>query len=162
MASYVFFYMAGLYPVPATTHYLLSSPYFPSVSFYNPLFKTTTTIKANNFQGNPSSGIGTVYIKVNRIPHRYLLLINHYFIECENKRHTMEIKLFYRLGNIRKGRHNRTWTHGQYYRGMWGAASLTLHRRIRRRASIRFWPVDNAQWGVNQSPYVVLKWTHSI
>ncbi|GJJ11429.1 hypothetical protein Clacol_005662 [Clathrus columnatus] len=63
MGSFVLFYLAGLYPVPATTQYLLSSPYFPSISFYNPLFGTNTTIITKNFQGNPPSGIGTLYVK---------------------------------------------------------------------------------------------------
>ena len=58
MGSYVAFYLAGLYPVPATRQYLLSSPYFPSISFFNPVFNTTTTIKANNFIGNPANGTG--------------------------------------------------------------------------------------------------------
>lgn len=65
MGSYAFFYLAGLYPVPATRQYLLSSPYFPRMSFFNPLFNTTTTIVANNFAGNPASGVGgTVFVKV--------------------------------------------------------------------------------------------------
>ncbi|KAI5118656.1 hypothetical protein M0805_002576 [Coniferiporia weirii] len=58
MASYAFFYLAGLYPVPATRQFLLSSPYFPQISFFNPLFNSTTTIVANGFQGNPSNGTG--------------------------------------------------------------------------------------------------------
>ncbi|KAJ3908287.1 glycoside hydrolase family 92 protein [Lentinula edodes] len=62
MGSYAVFLLAGLYPVPATTQYLLSSPFFPSISFSNPLFNTTTTIKANNWAGNPADGVGTVYI----------------------------------------------------------------------------------------------------
>ncbi|KAH9033368.1 glycoside hydrolase family 92 protein [Lactarius pseudohatsudake] len=48
MGSYAFFIMAGLYPVPATQQFLLSSPFFPSVSFFNPLFQTKTTIRAKN------------------------------------------------------------------------------------------------------------------
>ena len=36
MGSYVAFYLAGLYPLPATKQFLLSSPYFPSISFFNP------------------------------------------------------------------------------------------------------------------------------
>lgn len=67
MASYVLFYLAGLYPVPATRQYLLSSPYFPMISFYNPLFKTNTTIVTKNFSGNPASGIGNVYVKVRNL-----------------------------------------------------------------------------------------------
>ncbi|EIM87038.1 glycoside hydrolase family 92 protein [Stereum hirsutum FP-91666 SS1] len=64
MGSYAFFYLAGLYPLPATRQILLSSPFFPSISFTNPVFNTTTTIKAVNFQGNPSNGTGgTVFVK---------------------------------------------------------------------------------------------------
>ncbi|OBZ76795.1 hypothetical protein A0H81_02962 [Grifola frondosa] len=58
MGSYAAFYLAGLYPVPATRQYLLSSPYFPQISFFNPVLNTTTTIKANGFQGNPANGTG--------------------------------------------------------------------------------------------------------
>ena len=65
MASYAFFYLAGLYPLPATRQLLLSSPVFPSISFANPLFNTTTTIQAKNFRGNPTNGTGgTVFVKV--------------------------------------------------------------------------------------------------
>jgi hypothetical protein len=49
MGSFVVFHLAGLYPVPATQQFLLSSPFFPSVSFFNPLFNTKTTIRAKNF-----------------------------------------------------------------------------------------------------------------
>ncbi|KAF9060398.1 glycoside hydrolase family 92 protein [Rhodocollybia butyracea] len=58
MASYTSFALAGLYPVPATRQILLSSPYFPSISFFNPLYNSTTTIKANGFEGNPADGVG--------------------------------------------------------------------------------------------------------
>jgi hypothetical protein len=65
MGSYVAFYLAGLYPVPSTRQFLLSSPYFPEISFFNPIFGKNTTIKATNFQGNPDSGTGgTVFVKV--------------------------------------------------------------------------------------------------
>ncbi|KAI0703902.1 glycoside hydrolase family 92 protein [Cerioporus squamosus] len=64
MGSYVAFYLAGLYPVPATRQYLLASPYFPSISFFNPVFNTTTTIVATNFAGNPANGTGgTVFVQ---------------------------------------------------------------------------------------------------
>ncbi|CDO77720.1 Glycoside Hydrolase Family 92 protein [Trametes cinnabarina] len=64
MASYVVFFLAGLYPVPATKQYLLSSPFFPKISFFNPVFNTTTTIAVNNFVGNPASGTGgTVFVQ---------------------------------------------------------------------------------------------------
>ena len=66
MASYVFFYLAGLYPVPATQQFLLSSPFFPEISFFNPLFNSTTSIKAIGFEGNPESGTGgKVFIEVS-------------------------------------------------------------------------------------------------
>ncbi|THH06986.1 hypothetical protein EW145_g3696 [Phellinidium pouzarii] len=58
MASYAFFYLAGMYPVPATRQFLLSSPFFPRISFFNTLFNSTTTIISNGFQGNPSNGTG--------------------------------------------------------------------------------------------------------
>ncbi|KAJ7096562.1 glycosyl hydrolase family 92-domain-containing protein [Mycena belliarum] len=64
MGSYTFFYLAGMYPLPATKQLLLSSPYFPQISFYNPLYKSTTTIKTTNFKGNPADGTGgTVFVK---------------------------------------------------------------------------------------------------
>lgn len=65
MASYVAFYLAGLYPLPATRQYLLASPYFPQISFYNPIFNKTTTIIANGFSGNPANGTGgQVFVQV--------------------------------------------------------------------------------------------------
>ena len=65
MASYVFFYLAGMYPLPATRQILLSSPYFPVLSIHNPFLNTTTTIKSNNFTGNPVDGVnGNIYVKV--------------------------------------------------------------------------------------------------
>jgi hypothetical protein len=68
MGSYAAFYLLGLYPLPATKQFLLSSPYFKEVSFYNPLLKKTTTIRNKNFAGNPSNGIGgRVFIQVNSL-----------------------------------------------------------------------------------------------
>ncbi|KAG6909314.1 hypothetical protein DXG01_001113 [Tephrocybe rancida] len=58
MGSYVTFYLAGLYPLPATNQLLLSSPYFPEISFFNPVLKTTTKIVSKNFVGNPPDGTG--------------------------------------------------------------------------------------------------------
>ncbi|KAH9934470.1 glycoside hydrolase family 92 protein [Epithele typhae] len=64
MASYAAFYLAGLYPVPATRQYLLSSPFFPSISFFNPAFNSTTTIAVANFAGNPANGAaGTIFVQ---------------------------------------------------------------------------------------------------
>lgn len=64
MASYVVMHMLGLYPVPGTRQFLLSSPFFPKVSIYNPLFKKTTTISTTGFQGNPAPGAtGNVFVK---------------------------------------------------------------------------------------------------
>ncbi|KAJ6613163.1 glycoside hydrolase family 92 protein [Mycena sp. CBHHK59/15] len=74
MGSYAFFYLAGMYPLPATKQLLLSSPYFPEISFYNPLYKTNTTIKSTNFSGNPTNGTGgNVFVKsvtVNGKPYK--------------------------------------------------------------------------------------------
>ncbi|PFH46413.1 glycoside hydrolase family 92 protein [Amanita thiersii Skay4041] len=58
MGSYAAFYLAGMYPLPATRQFLLSSPYFPQISFFNPAFNSTTTIRSRNFRGNPASGTG--------------------------------------------------------------------------------------------------------
>ncbi|TFK55634.1 glycoside hydrolase family 92 protein [Heliocybe sulcata] len=58
MGSYAAFYLAGMYPLPATRQFLLSSPYFPQISFYNPTFNTTTTVIAHGFEGNPANGTG--------------------------------------------------------------------------------------------------------
>ncbi|KAF7966871.1 hypothetical protein HWV62_36683 [Athelia sp. TMB] len=64
MASYAVFYLAGMYPLPATNQFLLSSPYFPQIEFYNPIFNSTTTIKVAGFPGNPTTGTGgTVFVK---------------------------------------------------------------------------------------------------
>ncbi|KAI0260073.1 glycoside hydrolase family 92 protein [Gloeopeniophorella convolvens] len=72
MGSYAFFYLVGMYPLPATRQVLLSSPFFPSISFQNPIFNTTTTIRAKNFSGNPANGTGgAVFVKsvtINGIP----------------------------------------------------------------------------------------------
>ena len=59
MGSYVVFYMLGLYPLPATKQVLLSSPYFPEVTIYNPLYETNTTIRCTNWAED-----GPVYVKV--------------------------------------------------------------------------------------------------
>ncbi|KAG9227041.1 hypothetical protein CCMSSC00406_0010003 [Pleurotus cornucopiae] len=63
MGSYAAFYLAGMYPLPATKQFLLSSPFFPQISFFNPIFGTTTTIKSKGFIGNPASGTGKVFVK---------------------------------------------------------------------------------------------------
>ncbi|KAI0649690.1 glycoside hydrolase family 92 protein [Trametes meyenii] len=58
MGSYVAFYLAGLYPLPATRQFLLSSPFFREISFKNPVLGTTTSIRSSGFRGNPKSGTG--------------------------------------------------------------------------------------------------------
>lgn len=76
MASYVVFYLAGLYPVPSTRQYLLSSPFFPKVEIFNPLFNSTTSIVATNFDGNPVQGIGgRVFVEVSARISRTLMFI---------------------------------------------------------------------------------------
>ena len=75
MGSYVAFYLAGLYPLPATGQILLSSPYFPQISFRNPVLNTTTTIRANGFRGNPTDGTGGhVFVKVSVTTKRFFLV----------------------------------------------------------------------------------------
>ena len=53
------FHMLGLYPLPATREFLISSPFFRTVRIRNPLFGTTTTIRTHGFEG-----MGNVYVKV--------------------------------------------------------------------------------------------------
>ena len=68
MGSYAAFYLAGLYPLPATRQFLISSPYFPEISFRNPVLNTTTTIRSTNFKGNPKDGTGgQVFVKSVKI-----------------------------------------------------------------------------------------------
>ena len=68
MGSYVAFYLLGMYPLPATRQMLISSPYFSQVKIHNPLFKTSTTINALGFEGNPLNGTGgKIYVKVSTI-----------------------------------------------------------------------------------------------
>jgi hypothetical protein len=89
MGSYAFFYLAGLYPLPATKQFLLSSPYFPQISIYNPLFKKTTTIKSINFTGNPEDGTGgNVFVKVRES----LILL---YLQCP-RNETPALKILHR------------------------------------------------------------------
>ena len=68
MGSFAAFLLAGLYPIPATRQFLLSSPFFAQISFNNPVFNKTTTIRSNNFAGNPDNGAGgKVFVQVNYI-----------------------------------------------------------------------------------------------
>ncbi|PBK91992.1 glycoside hydrolase family 92 protein [Armillaria gallica] len=50
--------------LPATKQYLLSLPYFPSISFHNPLLNSTTTIVSRGF------GSGTYSVTVNGKPQK--------------------------------------------------------------------------------------------
>ncbi|KAJ3516547.1 hypothetical protein NLJ89_g1063 [Agrocybe chaxingu] len=74
MGSYAAFYLLGLYPLPATSQILLSSPYFRQISFFNPVFNTTTKIVSKGFAGNPLDGTGgQVFVKsvaVNGKPYK--------------------------------------------------------------------------------------------
>lgn len=66
MGSFAFFYLAGMYPLPGTRQFLLASPYFPEISFFNPLFNSTTRIVSPGFQGNPADGTGGhVFVKAS-------------------------------------------------------------------------------------------------
>lgn len=64
MGTWAVFLLMGMYPIPATRQYLLSSPWFPQMTFYNPIFNKTTTIIANGFVGNPANGTsGPIYVQ---------------------------------------------------------------------------------------------------
>ena len=65
MGTWATFLLLGLYPVPATRQYLLSSPWFPKVSFHNPVFNSTTTIIAHGFDGNPANGTGQIFVQAS-------------------------------------------------------------------------------------------------
>ncbi|KAL0564818.1 hypothetical protein V5O48_017217 [Marasmius crinis-equi] len=59
MASYAAFYLAGLYPLPATRQFLLSSPFFREITWFNPVFDSTTTVRSVGFTGEG----GDVFVK---------------------------------------------------------------------------------------------------
>lgn len=79
MGSYAAFYLAGMYPLPATKQFLLSSPFFPQISFFNPIFGTTTTIKSKGFVGNPASGTGKVFVKVPLVHYDAIIIADTHF-----------------------------------------------------------------------------------
>ena len=98
MGSYVAFYLMGLYPLPATKQFLLSSPYFPEISFRNPVLKTTTTIRAHGFKGNPKDGTGgNVFVKVCLPPYlrSALLVLTGDGAEREDRRAAVEVELLH-------------------------------------------------------------------
>jgi hypothetical protein len=79
MGSLAAFFLAGLYPIPATRQFLLSSPHFAQISFSNPAFNTTTTVRSKNFSGNPADGNGgKVFIQVSHTRHQPMAA-NHKF-----------------------------------------------------------------------------------
>lgn len=71
MASFVVFHMLGLYPLPGTREFLVSSPFFRTVRIRNPLLGKTTTIRVHEFEGDLSSSDTTntttrkIYIEVS-------------------------------------------------------------------------------------------------
>lgn len=118
MGSYAAFYLAGMYPVPATRQILLSSPYFPEISFYNPTFGKTTTIKARGFQGNPANGEGgSVFVKVTIGIYPVLPIFSNITgrAECHYRRKVLEVELLSRVGRLRTGIHGRVGADGRYH-----------------------------------------------
>ena len=112
MGSFAVFHLAGLYPVPATQHFLLSSPFFPSVSFFNPLFNTKTTIRTKNFSFH------AIFIKVRYVLHVILksawvltdcgcMRGDSMFVECDSRWKALEIELLPRVGHVHARRDNR-------------------------------------------------------
>lgn len=75
MGSYVAFHLLGLYPLPATRQFLISSPFFPKYSIRNSFFGTTTTVIAHGFEGNGSK---MIYIKVSQLSCQITTLPNPY------------------------------------------------------------------------------------
>jgi putative alpha-1,2-mannosidase len=61
MGSYVAFNLMGIYPLPTTKQFLVSSPFFPRITIHNPLYDSRTTIISHNFDGHDGRNI---YIKV--------------------------------------------------------------------------------------------------
>lgn len=90
MGSFAVFLLAGLYPVPATRQILLMSPYFPEISFYNPVFKTTTTIRSKNFSGNLSDGTGgNVFVEVSQMTFILIITIQRKLTSLNEQRVTV-------------------------------------------------------------------------
>jgi hypothetical protein len=138
MGSYAFFYLAGMYPLPATKQYLLASPYFPQISFFNPLYNSTTTIKSINFTGNPVNGTGgNVFVKVRG--HVLLILSDGVAdilrTERESERESVQIELLFGVGCVHYGVYGRIGVDGRHQRYLWerggGAAAFAVHGRIR-------------------------------
>jgi len=112
MGSFVVFHLAGLYPVPATQQFLLSSPYFPSVSFFNPLFNTKTTIRTKNF--SPQA----IFVKVCRVSRVIFkgewtltdcarVWVGPVYVERDSGRKSVEIELLHRVGRVCTRRDSR-------------------------------------------------------
>jgi hypothetical protein len=53
MGSFVAFLMLGLYPMPGTKQFLITTPYFPRFTIYNPVYDKTATFTTKGFVGNP-------------------------------------------------------------------------------------------------------------
>jgi hypothetical protein len=76
MGSYVAFLMLGLYPLPGTRQFLITTPYFPTYRIHNPVYNKTATFIANGFVGNPRTSLvnGT---KVTKGEYRYIKVREH-------------------------------------------------------------------------------------
>ena len=99
MGTWATFLLLGLYPVPATRQYLLSSPWFPKVSFYNPVFNSTTTIIAHGFECNPTNGTGQIFVQVREVRMR-LEFTHRGVLERHCEWRTMELDVLSRLERI--------------------------------------------------------------
>ncbi len=65
---------------PRTRQMLISSPFFPRVSIFNPLYNTTTTIRVNGFKGNPLNVTGqNIYVKVRSPNDSHPAAFSHIF-----------------------------------------------------------------------------------
>ena len=122
MGSYATFYLAGLYPLPATSQYLLSSPFFPQISFFNPLFNTTTTITSKGFTGNPPNGTGGnvfVQVRLSNVNYSFMTLTLTFSLECCCERKAVQVKLLPWLGCFRERFVSWTFPDGRHHARLW-------------------------------------------
>ena len=103
----LYFLLAGLYPVPATQQFLLSSPHFAQISLTNLILKTTTIIWSKNFSGNLANGIGgNVLIQVSQSISHLTTRIDSCRPECDCQQASIQIKLLPGLGCLHNWRNH--------------------------------------------------------
>jgi putative alpha-1,2-mannosidase len=89
MGSFIAFNLLGLYPLPATKQFLISSPFFPRVTIRNSVYDTLTTIIAKGFDGYDGKNI---YIKVCLVTTGSLQCLK-IRLEYQNQQFAVELEL---------------------------------------------------------------------